>query len=138
MVSNPEIPEVYDPDGIDSFEFGWKSTLRDQTVMLNGAIYHMKWDGFQTVLYDLLTAPLNFRRNVDGATITGVEIDSAMVLGNGLSLTGGVSFNQAWLKDTPPVRESPLPKTIAESISTPVIVAPSTLRLKFNGAVNKS
>ena len=96
-VTNPEIPEVYNPDGIDSFEFGWKSTLRDQTVMLNGAVYHMKWDGFQTVLYDLLTAPLNFRRNVDGATITGIEIDSAMILGNGLSLTGGVSFNQAEL-----------------------------------------
>ena len=98
-VTHPEVPRIYEPDGIDSYEFGWKATLADNRVLFNGAVYHMEWDNFQTVLYDLLTVPFNFRRNVEGATITGVEMDLLARIGTGWTITSGVSYNDAELVD---------------------------------------
>lgn len=96
-VTSAEVPPVYTPDQVDSWEAGWKTTLADNRVMFNGAVFHMKWDNFQTVLYDLLTAPFNFRRNVDGATIAGIETDVTARVGNNWLLTGGLSWNKAEL-----------------------------------------
>jgi outer membrane receptor protein involved in Fe transport len=98
-VSHPEVPEIFDADGIDSYEFGWKATLADNRVYFNGAAYYMDWDNFQTVLYDLLTVPFNFRRNVEGATVTGIEMDLLARLGQGWTVTGGLAFNDAELVD---------------------------------------
>jgi outer membrane receptor protein involved in Fe transport len=98
-VSHPEVPDIYDHDGIDSYEFGWKATLADGAVFFNGAAYYMDWDNFQTVLYDLLTVPFNFRRNVGGATISGVELDLLARIGTGWTINGGLSYNQAELTD---------------------------------------
>ena len=72
---------------------GWKSTLADGRVILNGAVYHIDWDNFQTVLYDLLTVPLNFRRNVEGATVSGIEVDLTTRLSENWMLTGGLARN---------------------------------------------
>ena len=79
-VTHDEVPEFYESDFTRSWEAGWKSTLAEGRVVLNGAAYFIDWDNFQTVLYDLLTVPFNFRRNVEGATIRGVEADLTAVL----------------------------------------------------------
>ncbi|MEM7366716.1 MAG: TonB-dependent receptor, partial [Pseudomonadota bacterium] len=98
-VANPEVPPVFTPDVVDSYEVGWKSTLANGRVIFNGAAYHMEWDNFQTVLYDLLTAPFNFRRNVGGATITGIETDLTARLGTHWTMTAGLSYNAAELNN---------------------------------------
>ncbi|MCH9017895.1 MAG: TonB-dependent receptor, partial [Chloroflexi bacterium] len=59
--TNPNVPEIYDPDVLDSYEIGWKSRLADGRVTFNGAVYYMEWTNFQTSIYDLLISPLIFR-----------------------------------------------------------------------------
>ena len=98
MVTHAEVPEFYEPDYTESYEIGWKATLADKRVVLNGAVYHIDWDNFQTVLYDLLTVPFNFRRNVSGATIDGIEVDLTAQLNANWSLFGGIAYNAAELE----------------------------------------
>ena len=74
-VTHAEVPMFVEADYTKSYEVGWKSTLADGRVTLNGAVYMIDWDNFQTALYDLLTVPFEFRRNVEGPTIQGVEFD---------------------------------------------------------------
>ena len=66
--------------------------------MLNGAAYMIDWDNFYTVLYDLLTVPFNFRRNVGGSTIQGVELDMVARINTNWTLTGGLAYNIAELE----------------------------------------
>lgn len=96
-VTHAEVPEFYQSDFTNSYEVGWKATLADGRVYLNGAVYRIEWDNFQTVLYDLLTVPFNFRRNVEGATITGLEIDLTAQLSDNWLVTGGLARNDAEL-----------------------------------------
>ena len=91
------MPEFYESDFTNSYEVGWKSTLADGRLVVNGAAYHIAWDNFQTVLYDLLTVPFNFRRNVEGATVTGVEVDMIARLNENWFVTGGLARNNAEL-----------------------------------------
>ena len=96
-VTHDEVPEFYESDFTNSYELGWKSTLADGRLVINGAAYHIAWDNFQTVLYDLLTVPFNFRRNVEGATVTGVELDMIARLNENWFVTGGLARNNAEL-----------------------------------------
>ena len=96
-VTHDEVPEFYESDFTNSYEVGWKATLAEGRVFLNGAAYHIVWDNFQTVLYDLLTVPFNFRRNVEGAEITGVEVDLTAQLNENWLVTGGLARNNAEL-----------------------------------------
>ena len=96
-VTHDEVPEFYESDYTKSWEAGWKSTLADGRVVLNGAVYYIDWDNFQTVLYDLLTVPFNFRRNVEGATILGTEVDLTARLSQNWLVTGGLARNTAEL-----------------------------------------
>ncbi|MCY3810806.1 MAG: TonB-dependent receptor [Gammaproteobacteria bacterium] len=96
-VTHDEVPEFYESDFTNSYEVGWKATLADGRLVVNGAAYHIAWDNFQTVLYDLLTVPFNFRRNVEGATVTGLEVDMIARLNENWFLTGGLARNNAEL-----------------------------------------
>ena len=96
-VTHDEVPEFYESDYTNSYEVGWKSTLADGRLVVNGAAYHIAWDNFQTVLYDLLTVPFNFRRNVEGAEVTGIEVDMIARLNENWFLTGGLARNDAEL-----------------------------------------
>ena len=64
----------YDPDFLDSFEIGWKTTLADGRVRFNGAAFWQQWDDFQ---FSFLGANgLTNVTNAPGdATIPGVETD---------------------------------------------------------------
>ena len=97
-VTHPEVPVFVEPDYTKSYEVGWKATLADGRVVLNGAAYMIDWDNFYTVLYDLLTVPFNFRRNVGGSTIQGVELDMVARINTNWTLTGGLAYNIAELE----------------------------------------
>ena len=97
-MTHPEVPVFVEPDYTKSYEVGWKSTLADGRVVLNGAAYMIDWDNFYTVLYDLLTVPFNFRRNVGGSTIQGVELDMVARINTNWTLTGGLAYNIAELE----------------------------------------
>ena len=97
-VTHAEVPMFVEADYTKSYEVGWKSTLADGRVTLNGAVYMIDWDNFQTTLYDLLTVPFEFRRNVEGSTIQGVEFDLLARINVNWTVAGGLAYNTAELE----------------------------------------
>ena len=97
-VTHDEVPEFVQADYTKSYEVGWKATLADGRMLLNGAVYLIDWDNFQTTLYDLLTVPFEFRRNVEGSQVGGVEVDLEARLGQYWRLNGGLAYNTAELE----------------------------------------
>ncbi len=97
-VTHEEVPVFVQADYTKSYEIGWKATLGDGRVHLNGAAYVIDWENFQTTLYDLLTVPFEFRRNVEGSQIRGVEVDLTARLSYNLELRAGVAYNTAELE----------------------------------------
>lgn len=97
-VTHDEVPTFVETDHTKSYEAGWKSTLADGRVVMNGAVYLIDWDNFQTTLYDLLTVPYEFRRNVEGSNIRGVEVDLIARLSHNWTINGGLAYNTAELE----------------------------------------
>ena len=95
--NNPSVPEIYDPDVLQSYEVGWKATLGDGRATFNGAVYYMDWQDFQTSIYDLLISQLGFRHNAGNAQVTGVETELHWALTPNLSVQAAATFNDAAL-----------------------------------------
>ena len=79
------VPASYDSDTLTNFEAGFKSTLADGKIVLNGNLHTMNWDDFQSTsyIYDLLTVA--FVQNVGQATISGLELESYFNLSDSFS-----------------------------------------------------
>jgi len=84
------------PDFLTNYEFGWKTTLADGRVRLNGAAYFMDWDDIQYTVYDSsLSFCCGTVYNLSTAEIKGVEADITVLASEALSFSGSVSFNSA-------------------------------------------
>ena len=82
----PEIP-------LDA-EAGLKSTLLDRRLVLDVAVFHTKFEDFQAQAYD--PSLLRFTTTNAGTLLEkGVEVDLRALPAEGLSVTGGVTFNDA-------------------------------------------
>ena len=80
------VPETYDPDYLDSIELGFKSTLNDGSLILNGAYYSMDWKDYQTSTYNTDITSVAYTENVGNADITGVELNSIFMLNDSTTL----------------------------------------------------
>ena len=69
------IPATYDPDYLDSYEIGVKSSLKDGKLILNGAFYKMDWTDYQTSTYDTDITSVAYTENVGNAKINGLELN---------------------------------------------------------------
>jgi outer membrane receptor protein involved in Fe transport len=87
----PGLP-AYEPDFLQNFEAGWKTTFMGNRLRWNGAIYHQKWSGFQ---FSFLGAnSLTQIQNGRDAKINGIESDLNYTSG-GLSLTAAAAYTDA-------------------------------------------
>jgi outer membrane receptor protein involved in Fe transport len=68
-------PATYDPDYLDSYEIGVKSSLKDGKLILNGALYKMDWTDYQTSTYDTDITSVAYTENVGNAKINGLELN---------------------------------------------------------------
>lgn len=93
----PPFPPAFDPDFLDSYEVGAKSTLLDGRLRLNGAIYFQNWDNFQLARLDTSIAPITLTSNIGAADSNGVELDFAFRADEHWELAGAASFNNAEL-----------------------------------------
>lgn len=83
----------YDPDFLDSYEIGWKTTWADGTVRWNGAAFWQQWDDFQFSF--LGPNGLTIVRNAEGgATIPGVETDVEWAATENLTLSAAAMWVQ--------------------------------------------
>ncbi len=92
----PEDMGPLDPEEIISYELGFKGTLAQGSLQLNGAVFYYDYSDIQTqVPTDL---GLTFT-NADEADIKGLEVDVNWMPVEGLSLRAGASFLDTELKD---------------------------------------
>ena len=82
----------YEPDELDNYEIGWKSSWADGLLRFNGAVYQIDWDGIQ--LSFLGANGLSEVRNAGKARIRGFEADVGIHSG-GFTLNASGSFNDA-------------------------------------------
>ena len=95
----PNLPTealAWEPDFLTNWELGWKSTLADGRVRLNGAAYFMDWEDIQYTVYnpDLSFCCGNVY-NLSTAEVTGLEADITILATDALSFSASVSFNSA-------------------------------------------
>jgi outer membrane receptor protein involved in Fe transport len=74
------VPETYEPDYLDSLEIGFKSTLKDGKLILNGAYYSMDWTNYQTSTFNTDITSVAYTENVGNAEIDGMEINAIYAL----------------------------------------------------------
>jgi iron complex outermembrane receptor protein len=89
-----------DPETVDSYEIGFKSTLLDRRLTWNVTAFYMDFQGFQAQSRDLITNQ-NVLNSIGKVTSKGVETEFSAKLGHGLSVNGGGSYNKAVMNDFP-------------------------------------
>ena len=87
---------AYDEDFVTNREIGWKASLMDNRMRLNGALYRMDWDDFQ---YSSLVLgagqPLTVINNAGQAEVTGMEFDLNFAVTDAVTFTFSGSFIDA-------------------------------------------
>lgn len=81
---------------LTAFEAGFKLTLADRKVQLNGAVFHYDYRDKQTLGSVILTpnifGPLNLLVNIPKSKITGAELQAIVRPVDGLTLNAGVTY----------------------------------------------
>ncbi|MBL4827983.1 MAG: TonB-dependent receptor [Spongiibacteraceae bacterium] len=85
----------YEPEELTSYEAGFKFTLADNTLRINGAVFHYIYENIQ--LSQLVTepTPATLIRNAGEAKVNGIELDGVwQPYGNG-TVDFGVTWTEA-------------------------------------------
>lgn len=100
FVFDQVVYEPYDSEEVTSYEIGFKGTLLDSTMQLNGAVFYYDYKDMQTLV------PLNTPAgtvfplaNADQASVLGAEIEVQWLPVQGLSLRGGLGYLDHELDD---------------------------------------
>ena len=90
-----------EPDELESFEVGTKSTFMDRRVTVNASVYHIKWDNIP-VSY---VAPCALFSTLNGgqSTSEGIEFEVVAHLTESLITDFSVSYNDAVLEEDIPL-----------------------------------
>jgi iron complex outermembrane recepter protein len=95
---NPSETESYDSDELWSYELGFKSTLADNRVTLNAAIFYIDWTDVQQ--QNRLACGFQFVANAGEAESKGAELELSAAITSGLTGTLGVGYTDASITDT--------------------------------------
>ena len=93
----PGTPDIdliptYEPEFVEVYELGFKSTLLDQKLRLNGAIYHTDYDDLQVQVFNSV-APVT--QNIGKASMDGAELELVAAPGGGWLVEASVSYIDA-------------------------------------------
>jgi len=101
----PNNTEVLDPETVNSYEIGLKSTLLDDRLILNFAAWDAEYDNFQANNFTFLNGTLiTTLTNAGTVTTEGASVDFLARPFDQLSLSGGIAYTDAKVDDwfTPP------------------------------------
>jgi iron complex outermembrane receptor protein len=88
--------EVIDAETVDAYEIGFKSTLLDGRMILNGAAFSAKYDNFQANNFLFLNGTLiTTLQNAGEVSTEGLELDLLVRPSENLSLSGGIAYADA-------------------------------------------
>lgn len=85
-------PETYEKETSSAFEAGFRSTLADGNLQLNGAVFHTEVDDMQ--FFEFYPGPFGLLRVVEGideVTLQGFELDASWQVSDSLRLDAGYS-----------------------------------------------
>lgn len=93
----PGTPDIdliptFDPEFVGVYELGFKSTLFDGRMRLNGAVFHTDYDDLQVQVFNSV-APVT--QNIGAATIQGVELEMQAAPGEGWLVDAMLSYLDA-------------------------------------------
>ena len=94
---NPDDTPTYDTDKLWSYELGFKTTLADNRVSINAAVYYIDWQDIQQ--QNRLACGFQFIANAGEAESKGFEIEIEASPIEGLSLSLGVGYTDAKITD---------------------------------------
>jgi iron complex outermembrane receptor protein len=90
------------PEKSESFEAGIKSQLLDHRVMLNGTVFHVKYDDYQAQGIDTIGGTQNFRLTNVGKVLTkGVEIEATAIATKELRFNASAAYVDAKITSFP-------------------------------------
>jgi iron complex outermembrane receptor protein len=95
---NPEEAVTYDSDELWSYELGVKSTLADNRITLNAAVYFIDWTDVQQL--NRLACGFQYTANAGEAESKGFEVEMAAAITDGLTATVGVGYTDAEITDS--------------------------------------
>jgi len=114
------LQDIYDPEENWSVELGSKNDFLDDRLRFNAAVYYIDWTGIQgsvarnypgsgrtlgVTCFTACAQPMAgtpvpvIVGNLGDATVTGIEIDGAWLLGDSVTLTYALSYQDAQYKD---------------------------------------
>jgi len=85
-------PEIYEEETSSSFEVGFRTTLLNGNLQMNGAAYHTEVEDMQ--FFEFYVGPFGLLRTVEGideVTIQGFELGGSWQMTDGLRLDAGYS-----------------------------------------------
>jgi outer membrane receptor protein involved in Fe transport len=95
------VPNTYDPDTLNNYEFGWKTTSLENRLLWNGAAYYMDWKNLQAIVYNAQVCPSSaYNFNVGDARIYGVESNLDYHVNSNLSLQASVNYTDGHVTST--------------------------------------
>ncbi|MET0284639.1 MAG: TonB-dependent receptor [Polyangiales bacterium] len=104
QLANGPAPLTFKPEIVDAYELGFKSQLFGRKLTTNLALFLSDDRGYQanqSILVDTATGPVmrQYLTNAGDVRTQGVEVDLRARPVDGLSLTGGLTFNDATFRN---------------------------------------
>ncbi len=100
-VGQPIPPPGFGPDELTNYELGWKTSIMENRIDFNGAVFFIDWEDLQTATFDPAT-PFAVVRNAGEAEIIGIEFDVSATPVDGFYLNLSGSFQNAeYASDVP-------------------------------------
>jgi outer membrane receptor protein involved in Fe transport len=97
----PGVPHTYNPDTLNNYEVGWKTTGMNNRWLWNGAAYYMDWKNLQALIYNALVCPSSsYNINVGDARIYGVESNVDFKLTDFLTFQAAINYTDAHVVST--------------------------------------
>jgi iron complex outermembrane recepter protein len=98
-----QLPLVFKSDDLVNYEIGWKSTLMDNRVIFNGAIYNNKWDNAQSGIFAPQAGFGNITVSVNGPSYEtkGIQMSLTALVSEGLTIDAAAAYNKAELTNSP-------------------------------------
>jgi outer membrane receptor protein involved in Fe transport len=86
----------FTPDTLTNYELGWKSSMLDRHLTLDGAVYYMPWKNLQTVVFDpAICASSSYTANIGDARVYGMESELKYQPNANLSMDVSASYNDS-------------------------------------------
>lgn len=89
-------------DNLENYELGAKLSVLDRRLVLDGAVYHIRWSGLP--IRTVTAGNCGFTSNAGSATSNGVELQASLFLSPGVRIEIGTGYTKAELSEDAPAQ----------------------------------